>query len=55
MEIEPRRTVAGEHGLTTLKQPWPEKAVGGAGHRPAAGAEAATFGPLGYLDADEVV
>jgi hypothetical protein len=51
--IEPRRTVAGEHGLTTLKRPWPEKVTGGAGHRPAARARA-TFDPLGNLDPDEV-
>ncbi|MDX3234401.1 hypothetical protein PV392_01595 [Streptomyces sp. ME03-5709C] len=54
MAIEPRRTVTGEHGLTTPKQPWPEKAIGGAGRRPAARAEA-TFDPLGDLDPDEVV
>jgi hypothetical protein len=54
--IEPRRTVTGGHGLTTLKQPWPEKAIGGAGRRPAARAKAkATFDPLGNLDPDEVV
>ncbi|MFF5248859.1 hypothetical protein ACFY3V_31645 [Streptosporangium sp. NPDC000095] len=52
--IEPRRTVTGEHSLTTPKQPWPEKATGGAGRRPAARAEA-TFDPLGDLDPDEVV
>ncbi len=50
--IEPRRAVTGEHGLTTLKRPWPEKAVGGVGRRPAA---RATFGPLGNLDPDEAV
>ena len=49
--IEPRRTVTGEHGLTTLKRPWPEKAIGGAGRRRAK----ATFDPLGNLDPDEVV
>ncbi|MBD3141287.1 hypothetical protein [Microbispora bryophytorum] len=54
MAIEPRRTVTGEHGLTTLKQPWPGKAIGGAGRRPAARAEA-TFDPLGDLGTDEVV
>ncbi|MEV1239668.1 FAD-linked oxidase C-terminal domain-containing protein [Nonomuraea sp. NPDC050022] len=54
MAIEPRRTVTGEHGLTTLRQPWPEKAIGGAGRRPAARAKA-TFDPLGNLDPDEVV
>ncbi|WP_440072278.1 hypothetical protein [Streptosporangium sp. OZ121] len=52
MAIEPRRTVTGEHGLTTLKQPRPEKAIGGAGRHPAA---RATFDPLGNLDPDEVV
>jgi hypothetical protein len=46
--IEPRRTVTGEHGLTTLKRPWPETAIGGAGPRPA------PFYPLGNLDPDEV-
>lgn len=50
--IEPRRTVTGEHALMTLKQPWPEKAIGGAGRRPAT---RATFDPLGNLDPDEVV
>ncbi|GAB3895540.1 hypothetical protein [Microbispora bryophytorum] len=54
MAIEPRRTVTGEHDLTTLKQPWPEKAIGGAGRRPAARAEA-TFDPLGDLGPDELV
>ncbi len=55
--IEPRRTVTGEHGPTTLKQPWPEKAIGGAGRRPAARAPGltATFDPLGNLDPDEAV
>ncbi|MET8143984.1 hypothetical protein ABZU32_27070 [Sphaerisporangium sp. NPDC005288] len=52
--IEPSRTVTGEHGLTTPKRPWPEKAIGGALRRPAAGAEA-TSDPLGDLDPDEVV
>ncbi|MDX2851132.1 hypothetical protein [Actinacidiphila glaucinigra] len=52
MAIEPRRTVTGEHALMTLKQPWPEKAIGGAGRRPAT---RATFDPLGTLDPDEVV
>jgi hypothetical protein len=52
--IEPRRTFTGEHGLTTLMQPWPEKAIRGAGRRPAASAKA-TFDPLGDLDPDEVV
>jgi len=52
--IEPRRTVTGEHGLTTPKRPWPEKAIGGAGRRPAARAKA-RFDPLGNLDPDEVV
>lgn len=52
--IEPRRTVTGEHGLTTPKRPWPQKAIGGAGHRPAARAEV-TFDPLGNLDPDQVM
>lgn len=52
--IEPRRTVTGEHGPTTPKQRWPEKAIGGAGRRPAASTKA-TFDPLGNLDPDEVV
>lgn len=50
--------ITGQHGPTTLKQPWPEKAIGGAGRRPAARAEA-TFDPLGDplgdLGPDEVV
>ncbi|MFB9682366.1 hypothetical protein [Streptosporangium vulgare] len=53
MAIEPRRTVTGERGLT-LRRPWPEKAIGGAGRRPAARAKA-TFDPLGDLDPDEAV
>ncbi|MEU1543757.1 hypothetical protein ABZ461_37855 [Actinacidiphila glaucinigra] len=52
MAIEPRRTVTGEHALMTLKQPWPEKAIGGAGRRTAT---RATFDPLGNLDPDPVV
>ena len=51
---EPRRTVTSEHGLTTLKRPWPEKAIGGVGRRPAARAKA-TFDPLGNLAPDEGV
>lgn len=50
--IEPRDRH--QHGLTTLRQPWPEKAIGGAGRRPAAGAKA-TFDPLGDLGPGEVV
>lgn len=52
--IEPRRTVTGEHGLTTPRRPWPGKAIGGAGRRPAAGAEA-TSGPLGDLGPGQAV
>ncbi|MEU8379720.1 hypothetical protein [Streptosporangium sp. NPDC048865] len=54
MAIEPRRTVTGEHGLTTPRRPWPGKAIGGAGRRPAAGAEA-TSGPLGDLGPGQAV
>ncbi|MBE3013967.1 hypothetical protein IL992_32990 [Microbispora sp. NEAU-D428] len=54
MAIEPRWTVTGEHGLTTLKQPWLEKGIGGAGRRPAARAKV-TFDPLGKLDPDQLV
>jgi hypothetical protein len=53
VSIERRRTVSGERGLTTLKRPWPEKTIGGAGRRPAGRAKA-TFDPLGNLDPDEV-
>lgn len=49
--VEPRRTVTTAHGLT-LRRPWPEKAIGGPGRRPADRATA-TFDPLGNLAPDE--
>ena len=52
--IDPRWTVTGEHGLTTLRRPSPEKAISGAGRRPADRAKA-TFDPLGNLAPDEGV
>lgn len=52
--VEPRRAVTSEHGPTTLKRPWPEKAIGSAWPRPTAKAEA-TFDPLANLAPDEGV
>ncbi|MGI5521797.1 hypothetical protein ACQEUX_12685 [Micromonospora sp. CA-259024] len=40
--------------MTTLRRPWPAKAIGGAGRRPADRAEA-TFDPPGNLAPDEGV
>ncbi|MEH0929867.1 hypothetical protein [Micromonospora sp. CPCC 205558] len=54
MAIEPRRTVTGEHGRTTLRRPWPEGAIGGPARRPP-DRPGSHFDPLGNLAPDEGV
>ncbi|MCX5065933.1 hypothetical protein OOJ91_08560 [Micromonospora lupini] len=54
LAIDPRQTVAGEHGRTTRRRQGPETAIGGAGRRPA-DRVAATLDPLGNLATDQGV